>query len=116
METLLTVYDLDRNGQLSEEEGVKAAPRFARFIESASPLGNYMVEDIFLYLVFRGEQPSSAWQLLTFKAGRLGNQLLNRTALRLSSRFGALDEVDRLGVLKILMVVKSGVGTGCGKN
>jgi len=58
IESLMVTYDRNHNMLLSEAEVVKAAPRFKSFVAKASPLGNFLSEDIFLYLVFTGKKPT----------------------------------------------------------
>lgn len=59
VETLMVVYDRNQDMLLTEGEVLLAAPRFKSFIAKASPLGNFLVEDIFLYLVFTGKKPTT---------------------------------------------------------
>lgn len=60
IETLMVVYDRNNDMLLSEAEVMAAAPRFKDFIAKVSPLKDFLVEDIFLYLVFTGEKPTLA--------------------------------------------------------
>ncbi len=78
IETLIVVYDADHNGQLSETEVAASLPRFGPFIESMiekkpswidRTVGPYFLEDILLFLVYEGREPSGT-DLVTFKAER----------------------------------------------
>lgn len=90
LEALMTVYDRDQNQMLSEDEVVAAEPRFHSFIASLSPLGDWFVEDIFLYLVYNGEKPTGITDLASWKAQRLLG----------------LGQVGRLELVKVLGVLK----------
>ena len=93
LESLMVVYDTDFNQKLSEKELIAAVPRFETFIESVSPLGDYFVEDIFLYLVYKGQRPTGVTDLVSFKLERaLG-----------------LGEADKMNLIKVLGVLKKDI-------
>lgn len=91
IEALMAVYDKDLNGLLSKKEAILAVPRFSMLIKSVSPLGDFFVEDIFLYLVYKGRKPTGIKDLISFKFERLRG----------------LGEVDRLSLIKVLGVLKN---------
>lgn len=90
VEALVTVYDKNADGKLSEKEILGAMPRFEGFIASMSPLKDWFVEDIFLYLLYEGKKPEGAGDLLSFKAKRLAG----------------LRELTRLDIIKVIGVLK----------
>ena len=90
VESLMVLYDKDFNQKLNEQELISAVPRFDRFIEDVSPLGDYFVEDIFLYLVYKGQKPTGVSDLILFKI----------------ERAAGLGEVDQLSLVKVLGVLK----------
>lgn len=90
VEALVTVYDKNADGKLSEKEILGAMPRFEGFIASMSPLKDWFVEDIFLYLLYEGKKPDGAGDLLSFKAKRLSG----------------LRELNRLDIIKVIGVLK----------
>ncbi|MEZ0392066.1 MAG: hypothetical protein ACAH59_07630 [Pseudobdellovibrionaceae bacterium] len=57
IESLMVVYDLDRNLMMSEREVEASFPRFESCIVRMSPMGDFLAEDIFMYLVFNGRKP-----------------------------------------------------------
>jgi hypothetical protein len=89
VETLMVTYDTNRDGRVTEAEILAAVPRFRNFIKSVSPLGNFMVEDIFLYLAFKGKKPG-AGELIAFK---------------FEKQFG-LGDIGRVELMKVLAVLK----------
>jgi hypothetical protein len=93
VETLMVVYDTNRDGRMHQDEVLAAAPRFRSFIESLSPLGNFMVDDIFLYLAFKGKKPG-AGDLVAFK---------------FEKQFG-LGDIGRVELMKVLAVLKKDAG------
>jgi hypothetical protein len=94
-EIIMSVYDLDHNGSLNEDEVRLATPRFFEFIKMVSPVKtDFVVNDAFLYLVFVGEKPTlDNWGKLTkFEAQKL---------------FDSLGEVSRDNILRVLKVLKA---------
>lgn len=93
IESLMAVYDQDNNMLLSESEILAAVPRFNRFIIKASPLGDFLVEDIFLYLAFTGEkpEPKKDWAKMT--------------AFLAKRHTVGLGETDKFKLIKVLSVL-----------
>jgi hypothetical protein len=91
VESIYSVYDLDRDQMLSAKEVRGATPRFATFISSISPLKSHMVEDIFLYLVYEGKKPTGLTSLLSFKVKSMTG----------------LPKADRMNLFKVIGVLKS---------
>jgi len=92
LESLMLVYDKNADGRLSEAELITAIPRFRAFIEKLSPLRTWLVEDIFLCMVYGGKKPGMA-DLAAFKFKRMTD----------------LGDVGRLDLLKVMGVLKSSV-------
>jgi hypothetical protein len=92
VEGLMMSFDTDQNNKLSEEEITKAAPRFRSFIQKLSPLGGFLVDDIFLCLVYEGKKPG----------------LSDLTAFEIEKVFG-LGDIGRQELLKVLSVLKKDV-------
>lgn len=90
LESLLVVYDLNNDQLLDEKELLNAMPRFKDFIVKMSPLGDWFVSDIFLYLVYKGEKPT-ARALPGFKW----------------ERTRGLGTVNRLNLIRVLSLLKS---------
>lgn len=88
VETLMVVYDTNRDGRLTEKEILGSAPRFRGFIKSISPLGDFMVDDIFLYLAYKGKKPG-AMDLISFKFEK-------------SMGLGDIGRVELMNVLAVL--------------
>jgi hypothetical protein len=58
-ESLMSVYDVNHDGKLNIDELRAAAPRFLEFMKKVSPVDfNFIVEDFFLFLVYKGKKPS----------------------------------------------------------
>jgi hypothetical protein len=91
VESIYTIYDTDKDQRLSADEVRAATPRFADFITHISPLKDHMVQDIFLYLVFKGEKPSGLMDLLAFKAKSMTG----------------LPKVDRMNLFQVIGVLKT---------
>lgn len=89
VESLMLTYDRDRDGRLSEAEVVLALPRFKDFIIGLSPLKDWFVEDIFLYLVFEGKKPEGLKDMAGFKIKRMRG-------------LGKIDRSQLIGVLAVL--------------
>ena len=89
VESLMMVYDTNRNGHLDQQELLKASPRFGGFIAKMSPLGGYLLDDVFLCIVYKGKKPG-----FTDMAGFM-----------LEKPFG-LGEVGRLELVNVLAVLK----------
>jgi hypothetical protein len=104
-ESLMVVYDRDGNGVLDVDEVRLAAPRFRQFISTASPeavqklshvwpsAGNAVVDDFFLYLVFRGHKPETP---LTDYTGKFQGEKLS----------GSLGQVSRAKILRVFKILK----------
>ena len=90
MESLMVVYDTNKDSALDEEELLKALPRFEKFIAKISPAGNWFVEDIFLFMIYKGEKPGIV-SLTKFKY----------------ERSQGLGKATRLNLIKVLGLLKS---------
>lgn len=94
VETLVIVYDKNGNQKLDETELSAAVPRFASFIEqSLKERGQSSdnIEDIFLYLLYNGQEPTGYSDMIPFIAKR---------------KVWGLGEVDKLNILKVLGAFK----------
>lgn len=100
IETLMVVYDTNQNQHLSEAEIVRALPRFGPFIQkmiAKKPgwidrnVGPYFLEDILLFLVYEGHEPTGL-ELTAFKAKRT---------------MGMLEETDRGNIITLLSVLNN---------
>ncbi len=57
IESMMVQFDVNQNQVLSDSEIDAAAPRFKDFIAQVSPVGNFLVGDIFRYMVIYGKKP-----------------------------------------------------------
>ena len=92
VEGLMMMYDRDYNNKLTEAEVTAVAPRFRAFIQNISPLGGFLVDDIFLCLVYKGKKPS-AWDLTKF----------------MIEKSTGLGDVGRLQLVNVLAILKKDV-------
>ena len=90
-ESLMSVYDVDNSGKLNADEIRAAAPRFYEFMKEASPSNaRFMVTDFFLYLVYKGKEPTFA----------------SYTYFQLQKPFGSFQEIGRDKILRVFKVLK----------
>jgi len=90
-EILMSVYDQNSNGGLDLQEVRAAAPRFFEFIKGVSPIKkDFIVNDFFAYLVFKGEKPD----------------LKGYGAFMAERTFSGLGEVSRDKILRVFKVLK----------
>lgn len=92
VEGLIQIYDVNHDDRMQQAEIVASTPRFRSFIASQSPLGNTMVDTIFLYIVYRGRKPGMGDML-----GMPGFQIELRRGMR---------DIGRQDLLKVLAVLK----------
>jgi hypothetical protein len=94
IESLMSIYDVNNDMLLTENEVASATPRFSAFITKVSPLGDFLVEDIFLYLAFKGEKPAAEkWDSLT--------------AFVLARNTIGIGETNKLNLIKLLGVLNN---------
>ncbi|MGZ3803176.1 MAG: hypothetical protein ACXVB4_03125 [Pseudobdellovibrionaceae bacterium] len=94
VESLMSVYDANRDGKLSIQELRAAAPRFLLFMKSVSPIqSDFMVEDFFLFLVYKEKKPSLKEYIL-FQGEKA---------------FDSLHDVGRDKILRVFKVLKDEV-------
>lgn len=91
LESLMVVYDTNKDSYLSKDELLEAFPRFKPFIVKMSPAGNWFAGDVFLYLVYRGEKPT-----LTSLPGFIAEKFQ-----------GKLGKASRLNLVKVLGLLKA---------
>jgi hypothetical protein len=91
VEILMSVYDRDQNGSLNEDEIDQAAPRFAEFMRTVSPIKkDFAVRDFFIYLVFYGKKPTA----------------LDYAIFKPKDLFINLGQVSRGKILRVFKVLK----------
>ncbi len=94
VEGIVVMYDRNRNTVLSVAELNQAFPRFKALISEAALkenlLAGFVLDDIFLYLVYNSQKPGTI---------DLGEFIIQKN-------LGNLGEVDKLRILKLLGVMK----------
>lgn len=85
----MLVFDTNHDSVMSEQEVLGAMPRFRDFIVKMSPLGNWFVDDIFLFMIYKGEKPT---------AMKMPGFLCRKTGL---------GTVNRLNLVRVLGLLKS---------
>ncbi len=91
LESLMVVYDKDKDSFLSQAELDNAFPRFKTFISKMSPAGDLLAKDVFLYLVYKGEKPT---------VSSLPGFIWDKNT-------GKLGKVSRLNLVKVLGLLKA---------
>jgi hypothetical protein len=93
-EALFAKYDANLNGSLDSTEVDQALPRFSNLLRELSPLKyDFVVKDLFMYLVFVGERPTASGYL-KFK-------------WRINT--GGLPEAQRYDIVRVFGALKSEV-------
>lgn len=100
VEILRLLYDTNEDMELSQEEIEAAAPRFRSFIAEKSPLGDNLVDSIFVCLVFEQRKPGADFST----AGCL-----------VKAQFG-YNPVGPAELLKVLAVLKADITATTGFN
>jgi hypothetical protein len=104
IEAIVVAYDKDQNSLLSETEVADAFPRFRSLIRTEAikknPNASWALEDIFLYMVYYGEEPDGILQI-----GQIEKEKL----------LGTLGEVDKLKILKLLAMMKDALSNAAKK-
>lgn len=106
IESLMAVYDKDRNSLLSEAEVEAAAPRFKSFIIKEigerhpiagkfSLVGEALHENVFMFMVFYGKVPEA------------GKGDLYKIGIARNSPFKDLGSVNRQHLIQLLSVLKN---------
>jgi hypothetical protein len=95
VEAITVTYDRDHSGLLSQAEVLAAYPRFKDVIKDQALkenfLAGFVLDDIYLFLVYKGKKPSGGWDI---------------TKLLAEKHFGGLGEVDKLMIYNLLGVMK----------
>jgi hypothetical protein len=91
IESLMVVFDTNHDSVMSEQEVLGAMPRFRDFIVKMSPLGNWLVDDIFLFMIYKGEKPTA----------------LKMPGFLWERRKTGLGTVNRLNLIRVLGLLKS---------
>jgi hypothetical protein len=90
-ESLMSVYDANQDGKLNVDELQAAAPRFSEFMKAAAPFGaNFLVNDFFLYLVYKGQKPT----------------LMKYFYFQVEKALNSLEDVGRDKILRVFKVLK----------
>lgn len=93
VESLFVIYDKNQDQQLSQDEVLMALPRFKSFIIKASPEAADYLEDVFLFLAYKGRKPTGVSDILMIK--------FEKTI--------GLGHINRLELLKVLAELKKDV-------
>ncbi len=89
VESIMVIYDVDKNQTLSLDEVYAAAPRFMSFFKTVSPTKfEFIIEEGFAYLVFKGSMPG---------IGKL-------TGFQITKHF--VDEATRKDILRLFGTLK----------
>ncbi|MGZ5279609.1 MAG: hypothetical protein ACXWC9_06695, partial [Pseudobdellovibrionaceae bacterium] len=95
VEAIVVMYDSNRNKALSVDEVLAAFPRFKDVIKEQALkenfLAGFVLDDIFLFMVYNGKKPTGAWDI---------------TTIITEKAFGRLGDVDKLMIYKLLGVMK----------
>jgi hypothetical protein len=90
-ESLMSIYDVNHDGKLNIEELRAAAPRFLEFMKKVAPIkANFMVEDFFLFLVYKGKKPG----------------LRKYAYFQVEKAFGSLGDAGRDKILRVFKVLR----------
>jgi hypothetical protein len=100
VESLMAVYDTNHDQKITEEELKKAFPRFKSQIRALSPLPESLDEQAFLYVVYKGEIPS------TKDLGSWLQSVLSFGSFEFPSITQTLPPVDRGDLLKVIALLK----------
>jgi|GEM_PF-4343869 len=98
VESLLEVYDANRDQALNQTELMNAFPRFQAIIEALSPMGHHASDQAFLYVAVRGDLPETDGFWNKLKAG---------VDFGLFELSGEIKPIRRSNLLKVISLLKA---------